>query len=327
MLIVSGNRQHYSQSGFTIVELMISMTLGLIITAIVAGLLASSKASYATQDDSIELQETGRFAVEIIARAVRQAGFQPLDETGAPLVMPDHASPDIMGFDARSLKANSVGLDVVEKNSINNSDVLALRFFGAGTGANGDGTIVNCAGFGIAAPLPNDVEEGRGWSIFYVAADSTGEPELRCKYKGKTAWTSEAIARGIESFQVLYGVDMDADGLSERFLRADEIEAMDDALILNGPNAQVRYQDRQTRSHWRKVVAVKVALLLRGTQNVRSDVMNKQYALFGQTYCDHRADKDSCLMDDAFPVKLRGRLRKIFATTILIRNQSAISHR
>lgn len=314
------------QSGFTLVELMISMTLGLVITAIAAGLLAAGKASYITQDENIELQETGRFTLEIISRAVRQAGFQSWSEAGIPSEVLDYTSPDIIGLDARSLKSNTAGLETPQQNSVNNSDVLALRFFGAGVGANGDGTILNCAGFGVAAPASDDIEESRGWSIFYVAADSAGEPELRCKYKGKTAWTSEAIARGIESFQILYGIDVNADGLPERFLTATEIEALDNAMVLVGPNAQMRFLDRQARSHWKKVVAVKVALLVRGTQNALADGVNRQYALFGQDYClRHKtADKGSCLSDEEFSLKERGRLRKVFTTTISIRNQSAV---
>ncbi|MBS0308532.1 MAG: PilW family protein [Proteobacteria bacterium] len=314
------------QSGLTIVELMVSMTLGLLVTAIGAGLLASGKTSYLFQDESIELQENGRFALEIIARSVRQAGFQSWNEGETPLTAEAYASPDIVGMDARSLKSNTVALESVENNAVNGSDVLALRFFGAGTGESGDGSILNCAGLGVGASASSESEINRGWSIFYVATDATGEPELRCKYKGKTAWTSDAIVRGVESFQVLYGIDLDADGLADRFLSANQVDALDDALTLVGENAPTRNQNRQARSHWKKVVAVRVAMLLRGASELGAEIVERKHALFGSAYCDrsHTADKGSCLGEKDFQPKVRNRLRKIFETTISIRNRYAL---
>ena len=61
--------------------------------------------------------------------------------------------------------------------------------------------------FGVA--VPHDEPMRRGWSIFYVAANGDGEAELRCKYRGASGWGADAIVRGVDSFQVLYGVDTD----------------------------------------------------------------------------------------------------------------------
>jgi type IV pilus assembly protein PilW len=311
---VRQSREH----GLTMIELMISMALGLMITAIGMVLLLSSRAAYGAHDENIEMQQSASFALELMARSLNQAGYQAWGEENSPIVFTPHSTPDIAGLDAHSLKATSPNLEVPLKSSVNGSDVLAIRFFGAE-----DGMVLNCAGFSIDSSESGNSEEARGWSIFYVAADSGGEPELRCKYKGKSSWRSDAIARGIESFQVLYGMDTDADGLANRFLTATEIDAMDDGLPLTAPNAAARALERNAKSLWKKVVSVKVALLVRGSQSTRADALDKKYALFGAEYCDKnsRDDPGGCLDDAAFPVKVRSRARKIFVMTIPLRNR------
>jgi type IV pilus assembly protein PilW len=67
--------------GFTLVELMVAMTIGLIILAAVSTLFVSSKQTYTTQDRLARLQENARFAMHFIIKDLRMAGyFGCLDE-------------------------------------------------------------------------------------------------------------------------------------------------------------------------------------------------------------------------------------------------------
>ena len=316
----------HRQAGLTLVELMISMTLGLFVVAAALALLLSSKAAYSTQDDAVRLQDTGQHAIDIIARSVRAAGYADWDKSEAPLLTEATASANVAGLDAHSLKATSAGMDVPLSAAINGSDVLALRFFGTGKGITGDGAMLNCAGFGVPAPTSTEsADDERGWSIFYVATDASGEPELRCKYKGENNWSSDAIARGVESFQVLYGLDTDTDGLPNRFLPASAIDLLDDGLVLSGDDPATKQKEKSRKTHWKKVVAVKVGLLVRGFQNVRVDSAASQYDLLGKAYGDVHADTDSgTRIDEAqLPASVRRRLRKVFTLTIPLRNPSS----
>lgn len=315
----AGRRQY----GLTIVELMVALTLGLLVALAATALLVSSKTSYIAQDEGVRVQETGRYAIEAVTRAVRQAGYENWDSDAAALTGDPAMSANIAGLDARSLQESTAGIDAPLATSVNGSDVLAIRFAGAGNGANGDGSMLNCAGFGV--PEPVEIENDRGWSIFYVAADRSGEPELRCKYRGKTSWNTEAIARGIESFQVLYGVDTDADGLPDRFLKASAIDELDNALVLDGFNAVARARDKNRRTHWKKVMIVKVALLVRGAENARTGAAPMQYELFGADYADRHgaADIGTRIRHANLPAATRNRIRKIFSSTIQLRSQTA----
>jgi type IV pilus assembly protein PilW len=64
------NRQH----GFTIVELMVAATLGILILGGAISMFVSNKRIYTEQDEMGRLQENARFAMEMIIRDVRMAG-------------------------------------------------------------------------------------------------------------------------------------------------------------------------------------------------------------------------------------------------------------
>lgn len=62
-------------NGFTLVELLIAMTLGVFMMTGVLSVFLSSKQSYAQQDALGQMQENARFALEMLARDTRMAGF------------------------------------------------------------------------------------------------------------------------------------------------------------------------------------------------------------------------------------------------------------
>lgn len=313
------------QGGLSIIELLVALSLGLLVAMAAIALLLSSKAGYTEQDEGTRLQETGRYAIESVTRAVRQTAYENWDRDEAPIVATGVISANIAGLDAQSLKdVDSPGLTGTGSASVNGSDVLAVRFFGVGPGTKGDGTVLNCAGFSVGAPRSQaSASEDRGWSIFYVAKGTGGEPELRCKFHGRTKWDSDAIARGVESFQVLYGVDTDADGLPNQFLTASAINRLDDALVPAGADSTVSTGDKNRKTYWKKVVVIKVALLVRGSQNAGPGDADARYDLFGKAYSDANAAVDQGVLIKAsgLPVTVRGRLRKVFSITIQLRNR------
>jgi type IV pilus assembly protein PilW len=314
------------ESGVTLVELMISMTVGMFVVLAATAVLVSVKSGYLEQDDEAQIQETGRYALDVIGRSVRQASHDSWDVSDGLLHDVSVLGADVFGLDARTLKGRAPGIEAAVTKSVNGSDVLAIRFFGSGVPESGDGTMLNCAGFSAAAPSLNDIsDDRRAWSIFYVATDATGEPELYCKYRGDSDWTSQAIARGVESFQVLYGLDTDMDGLPDRMLNASAIQALDDTLELHGASAVERAADKNKKTHWKKVVAVRVAMLIRGTHDTRARWEGASYTLFGDMYANAFAASDPGVRIKTadLPAADRGRARRIFATTIRLRNGAA----
>lgn len=64
-----------SQKGISLVELMISITIGLILMTGVVQLFLSSRTTFSTQQALARVQESGRLAMEFLAQDIRMAGY------------------------------------------------------------------------------------------------------------------------------------------------------------------------------------------------------------------------------------------------------------
>jgi len=76
-----------SARGFTIVELMVAITIGLIVTAAVSTLFVSTKRNYLEQDRQAKMQENARFALNFLTYDLRLSGYYGcLDEVNSETV-------------------------------------------------------------------------------------------------------------------------------------------------------------------------------------------------------------------------------------------------
>lgn len=64
------------QRGFSLVEMMISITIGMMIVAALVGVLASNSRSAKANDRTAELQSNGRYALDHLTRELRAAGYR-----------------------------------------------------------------------------------------------------------------------------------------------------------------------------------------------------------------------------------------------------------
>lgn len=68
-------RVRFEFRGFTLVELMVAITISLIILVAVSSLFVSTKRSYHEQDRQAKMQEGARFALSFLTYDLRQAGY------------------------------------------------------------------------------------------------------------------------------------------------------------------------------------------------------------------------------------------------------------
>lgn len=302
------------QRGLTIVELLVAVALGTLVTLLAVTLLVSASAGYAAHTDAASIDDAGRFALAALERAARQSGLEDWERADAAAADPA-GPPHITGLDAASLSSDGDALSNPRPAAVNGSDVLALRFAGSG-GPGGDGSVSTCAGFSVGAGQD-------GWSIFYVGLGAGGEPELRCKYRGANNWSAEAVVAGVDSFQVLYGLDTDAvpDGQANRYLTASAILALDAGLRLDGGSDEALARERMRKTHWKRVASIKVALVLHGARRSKSVGGPTVFNLFGAAYSGAAGSDVGVRIDktDMAP-PLRDRERRSFSTTILLRN-------
>lgn len=71
----------FGSAGFTLIELMIAMVLGLVLIGGVVSILLANKQSYKTNSALSQLQDNARTAFEMMARDIRQAGSTPCGNT------------------------------------------------------------------------------------------------------------------------------------------------------------------------------------------------------------------------------------------------------
>ncbi len=69
------NQGMYGQQGFSLVELMVGMIIGLFLAMGVAQVFISNNSTFRSQEGLSRVQEGGRFAMQRISSAVRLAGF------------------------------------------------------------------------------------------------------------------------------------------------------------------------------------------------------------------------------------------------------------
>jgi type IV pilus assembly protein PilW len=275
------------------------MALGLLVVLAAIALLLAVTRSRADQEDMQLMEENGRYGLEVLSRAVRLGGLAAAGQMEGRTVAPGFAP--VFGLDASTLSRDSIDISAPAP-SPHSSDVLAVRYRAAG-----DGTSLNCAGF-PAAPDPSEAGGGSAtsWSIFYLARDAGGEPQLYCKYAGANGWSADAVVRGVEAFQVLYGVDGDGDGIAERMLPASAIGPPDDS----------------SASPWNRVVSVRVALLLRGAQRrPGTGAASPSFDLFGTAYSERHGSADRGVRLSGAELGDDHRLRKLVSSTIQLRNR------
>jgi type IV pilus assembly protein PilW len=292
------------ERGFSMVELMVAVTLGLIVTAVVSQVFVASKTSYRSEDNSSRLQENSRFATQLLTRELRMARYKGLNQEAFTNVFPVGISP-LAGLD------NSAATQ-------NNSDQITVAFFGSGDGAGtADGTVANCAGVAIdssvitqdsffVAPDPGNISSQTGAAIPSLYCTSTLTPAIAGVPNPQTL----SIVQGVESLQFLYGIDSDLSGNPNQWVHAG---------IINAGGSATMIMDN--------VVAIRFSMLMRGEELVgttsagRNDSFQQgnQFYHFGIIYNGVAANDPGAVST----IAADGRARALFSTTVALRNPSS----
>ena len=288
--------------GMLLPEVLVSAGLGLTAVLYAIHLLCSSAANQTLSEQRWVLEQDAQFALDVMARAIGQAGHPNVLSAKAGAAMPSSVPFAVFGWDDATMAATSDPDTALIKPGMLGSDVLITHFSAAAQSTTSTG-IFNCAGMAMAEPVPGDPD--LGYSVFYVARGAGGEPELRCKYRTVSGWDSEPLVAGVESLQLLYGIDHDGDALPDRFMNATAIHA---APLL-----------------WKQVVALKVALLMRSahsTHSVKQPSASDVWHLLGKAYSTVNGTSDHGVRLSAadLPASERQRLRRVFEQMVFLRN-------
>ncbi|MBT8339929.1 MAG: prepilin-type N-terminal cleavage/methylation domain-containing protein [Desulfatitalea sp.] len=81
------SRQPAGRLGFTLVELLIALFVGLIVAGVAGTVFVSSMRAYSTQTLLIDTRQEVRAALDIMAAEIRMAGFDPLRRANAGIAV------------------------------------------------------------------------------------------------------------------------------------------------------------------------------------------------------------------------------------------------
>lgn len=185
------------QAGLTLVELMVAITIGLIITAAVAQVYVSSRTTYTLEEGMARVQENGRFAMEFLTYDLRMAGY-----TGCNSKLP-------------ATSINNIVASPSTANTLIPGGLSGYRYTGSGGNAVGDWTPTLPTGFFMGG------EVKAGTDVIVVQYGSTIDTNLAGPMGNTTAQiqiaTTDATRMDIQTDDVL----MVSDCLNTDIFRAN----------------------------------------------------------------------------------------------------------
>lgn len=259
--------KHNPYNGFSLIELLIAITVSFLILGAILQIFFTSKQSYLLSNGYSQLQENGRFISEYLSQKIRLSGYRSL--------------PTKTQFPAATAIFSSATpyISVSTTLGINNSDILTVRYQGSGDGAGTpDGSIRDCLNQPVDA---NTIAT----NIFSINSNF----QLQCEALNNNASpndTTAVLIDGVENMQILFGED------------------------LNGDNSADRYVDPNYAGiNLNNIVSVRIALLLRSTDDINRQTESNTYQLVGTIFTP-AADK---------------KIRKTFPFSVQLRNRALAS--
>jgi type IV pilus assembly protein PilW len=166
------------QRGFTLLELMIAMTIGIFLLGALLVIVQTNRTVFGNQNKQSQLQDAERMALTMMGDVIQSAGYFPdptVNTQGSafPAVVPFGATEAISGIYAPAVPTG---------------DQISIRYMTAG----GDG-ILNCSGQSNPVGSLN---------VVFVNSFQVLNGQLVCTMNG----TAYNLVSGVTNLTVLYGV-------------------------------------------------------------------------------------------------------------------------
>ena len=314
-----------AQTGFSLIELMVALLLGLLLMSGIIAVYLESKRGFVQDEAIARVQENGRYALRLLSREIAMAGFfggvTELDLITSPavadcqtwLLNPDEVIEVYNDADGGETTAfnncfsaaiDAAGTDILAVRRASDAPLIEEGEWEDGFSALATGQYYlhnEAAGLGTAeiavdtaintSALTSAGSEADLWSyygrIYYIGTEG-GVPSL-CVRSAETP-TQTCLVSGIESLQVELGVDTDGDAIPDEFV-SDQVADVAGAL------------DADT------VLAMRIHLLVRSVAPVRSSPTDSRTWTLGDETLTTNASAD-----DQF-------YRRVFTATVTRNNQ------
>ena len=327
-VVIATGRRGQSQRGLTLIELLVALAISTVITIAAFSALIISRQGFTATDVASQLRDNSRFATDLLQRLGVQAGYiSDTHNTRQPLINAPTPNPSVTGFNSALISSTDPQNQFIARPaaSADGSDILILRYQPSETfPASGvvDSSMVNCVGnpANAAAASPAD------WvvNIIHIANNAVdGEPSLMCTVIDSLGTQGvQPIIRGVETFQVLYGVNgvalageppatPNTQNVATRYLRADQ-------MVVAG-------NQFATNNNWRRVRSLKIGMVIRGPAGSAAEQSDLTYFPLGAgpAAAGGSAGSSTATANDlgsAFRPGNDTRLRQVVNFTIHLRN-------
>lgn len=241
----------------TLVEVMIAMVLGLLVTLAITSLFLSQRESYRQNEEMARMQENARFAIELMIQDLRHAGFfgsisQPLEiDTSRAPTTTNNCAGGIFTFNTPSSllvyannysdpDASATLADCVASSEINTGGSSILIIKRSQATPSTDSEVANrlyTYANGSAAQLFTTTDtyslaNGESWEyqprVYFLDDDGTLNRKFMSDATGTL--TNEPLAEGIEAFHIEFGIDTDNDGTADYYYAPGDDELSDTTL-------------------------------------------------------------------------------------------------
>jgi type IV pilus assembly protein PilW len=276
------------QRGFSLTELMVAVVVGLVLTIVVSQVFLGNKDAFRTQDDASRIAENARFIQLILNRTARNTGYTYWNPGAGQQFKAAWTTP--------AFKPQLAGLNATGPNG---SDEVTVFFYGSSQVAGGahDGTVLTCHGVGVSDNTVINPASNRFFvAVSTVATGGDGRPALFCTSIYNNITVTRELVPGVESFQILYGEDKNADYVPDRWVPA------------NAAGLDMT-----------KVVALRVGVVLASPNiNTATEADTRTYHVFGADYALEGSDTGTMFVPAVADNK---RLRKLYSYTVALRNR------
>lgn len=249
-------------SGFTLVELLVSLALGLLLAAGIVTIYLEGRRNFFQDDEIARVQENGRYATRLLSREMGMVGFIGGVSDLATVAIRDNVATDCGQVGTWALDADNPVEIIDDADAATPSNYYSC-FDNDGYEAETDIIVVKrtadipsvesgvyqtgVSGFSSTKIYIQSENRGLGqvdfysgqsitdnastlgtdgmdvWeykvNIFFVGEDSDGDTSL-CSYSlnDSAGFTRQCLVKGVENIQIELGIDVDEDGVADRFI-------------------------------------------------------------------------------------------------------------
>ena len=293
------------QKGFTLIELMVSLTIGLVVSLAAVTAYSSAQRAGALSEVQSRMNEDAQMALSILAQHARLAGNNPARPDRQPQIDPSTyinrnlRNPLANLYMVRGCNttfsnvrnaASASSLLCPPDPSNTTPDSLSLGYeadkfntIATAPAPPDDGTPTDCIGNGLAASTANFIKaDGSSSSTnvyeaenrFYINSSKGNNgketPTLYCKGNGKNSAT-QPLVENVEDLQITYGVFNPAAATKTilGYLDAYQLE--------NDTTPPLAGLGTSLSDRWRAVGAIRFCIVMRSAEEVSLGTGKSQY--------------------------------------------------